>query len=77
MQTYRTRKQGNSITITVPKDLNVEAGQEFVVIQGEGGSFTYIPKLDDIFLIAEENNLDLRPTEEVWEDDYLSGHETI
>lgn len=53
MLTVKTRKQGNAVTVTVPKALGIEPGQEYVVIKGENGAFTYVPKLEDIFEKAE------------------------
>lgn len=68
MKTVKTRKQGNAITVTVPKSLNIEAGKEYVVVKGENGSFVYVPKVEDIFEKAETEGIDLR-TENEWGDD--------
>jgi len=76
MLTAKTRQQGNEIVIDVPESLGIEAGQEYVVIKGEKGTFTYIPKLEDIFEKAEKEDLDLRPVG-VWFDDDAVGRENI
>jgi hypothetical protein len=61
MLTVKTRKEGNEVTVTVPKSLYVEPGKEYIVVKGENGAFTYIPKLEDIFEKAKNDNLNLRP----------------
>lgn len=76
MRTVKTRKQGNAVTVTVPKNLNIEPGKEYVVMKGENGSFTYIPKLEDIFEKAEREELDLRPND-IWENDNPTGRELM
>jgi antitoxin component of MazEF toxin-antitoxin module len=77
MLTVKTRKQGNAVTVTVPKSLNVEPGKEYVVVKGESGAFTYVPKLEDIFEKAEKDNLDLRPDTDAWTDTEQIGRERI
>lgn len=77
MLTVKTRKQGNAVTVTVPKSLDVEPGKEYVVLKGENGAFTYVPKLEDIFEKAEKENLDLRPESDAWENDETVGRESI
>ncbi|GAA0354209.1 AbrB family transcriptional regulator [Alkalibacterium iburiense] len=76
MRTIKTRKQGNAITVTVPKSLNVEAGEEYIVIKGDGGAFTYIPKEKNIFHEAYERGVDLRVEDEI-EEDYPLGRELL
>lgn len=49
MSTIKARKQGNSIVITIPSALGVEAGEEFFVIKKDNGSITLIPKVEDHF----------------------------
>ena len=77
MLTVKTRKQGNAVTVTVPKSLNVDPGKEYVVVKGENGAFTYVPKLEDVFEKAEKENLDLRPDTDAWSDTEPSGRESI
>lgn len=76
MLTVKTRKQGNAVTVTVPKALGIEPGQEYVVIKGENGAFTYVPKLEDIFEKAEREDLDLRPSD-ILPDDEPTGRESL
>jgi len=76
MLTVKTRQQGDEVVINIPKSLGIEPGQEYVVIKGENGAFTYVPKLEDIFEKAKRENLDLRPNG-VWFDDDLTGRESI
>ena len=76
MLIVKTIKQGNTIVVTVPETLGVEPGKEYVVMKGEKGAFTYIPKLEDIFEKAEKENLNLRPEKNVWaNDDEAVGRE--
>ena len=49
MATVKARKQGNSIMITIPSSLEVEAGTEFFFIRKENGAITLIPKENDHF----------------------------
>jgi len=76
MLTAKTRKQGNEVVIDVPGSLGIEPGKKYVVVKGEEGAFTYIPKLEDVFEKAEKEDLDLRPTG-VWFDDDSVGRESF
>jgi len=49
MAIIKARKEGNSIVITIPSSLGVEAGLEFFFIKKENGSITLIPKEEDRF----------------------------
>lgn len=75
MITVKTRKQGNVVIITVPKELNIEARKKYVVVKGENEAFIYVPKLEDIFDKAEREGLDLRPKDE-WRNDEPAGRES-
>ena len=76
MLIVKTIKQGNTIVVTVPETLGVEPGKEYVVMKGENGAFTYIPKSEAIFEKAENENLNLRPEKNVWaNDDEAVGRE--
>lgn len=74
MLTVKTRKQGNAVTVTVPKSLNIEPGREYIVVKGENGAFSYVPKLEDVFEKAEREDLDLRPEDE-WGNEEAVGRE--
>jgi hypothetical protein len=39
MNTVKTRKVGNSVTLTIPSELAVEAGKEFVGYRNKRGLF--------------------------------------
>lgn len=49
MSTIKARKQGNSIMITIPSALGVQAGEEFFFIKKDNGAITLIPKEEDHF----------------------------
>ncbi|KLI77073.1 MULTISPECIES: type II toxin-antitoxin system PemI/MazE family antitoxin [Lacticaseibacillus] len=42
--TIKARKVGNSITLTVPKEIKVADGTEFTVEQRRDGAILYLPK---------------------------------
>ena len=44
MNTVKTRKVGNSITVTIPKNLGMTEGQEMVVYKGIDGVIVLQPK---------------------------------
>ncbi|OTP44378.1 AbrB family transcriptional regulator [Enterococcus faecalis] len=45
----KTRKQGNSLVITIPATLGVKEGEEFVILRKNNGSIALIPKVEDFF----------------------------
>ena len=45
MDLVKTRKVGNSLTITIPKRLEVEEGAEFAVYRGIDGAIVLAPKI--------------------------------
>lgn len=49
MSAIKTRKQGNSIMITIPSSFGVKEGEEFFVIKKDNGAITLIPKVEDHF----------------------------
>ena len=49
MTTVKTRKVGNSLTITIPKELAVEVGQEFTVYKGVDDIIVLAPKIANPF----------------------------
>lgn len=73
----KTRKQGNAIVLTVPTKFNLQPDQEYVAVKGELGSITYIPKVDNIFEKALDNNENLRFEDEFIEDTNLTGREEV
>ncbi|MGH2143816.1 type II toxin-antitoxin system PemI/MazE family antitoxin, partial [Enterococcus faecalis] len=49
MTSTKTRKQGNSLVITIPATLGVKEGEEFVILRKNNGSIALIPKVEDFF----------------------------
>ncbi|EJN93601.1 type II toxin-antitoxin system PemI/MazE family antitoxin [Streptococcus ratti] len=49
MATVKARKVGNSMTVTIPKDLKVKEGTEFSVYRGVDGVIVLAPKLANPF----------------------------
>lgn len=49
MNTVKTRKVGNSLIITIPKELKIPAGQEFTVYKGIDNAVVFAPKIIDPF----------------------------
>ncbi len=43
MTVVKARKVGNSITITIPKELDIKTGQEFKVLKGNDGTLLFSP----------------------------------
>lgn len=73
----KTRKQGDEIVLPVPSKFNIKADQEYVAVEGELGSITYIPKMKNIFNEALANKEDLRFEDDFEEDTQLKGGEEI
>ena len=49
MELTRARKQGNSVMITLNKQLGVKEGSEFYIFKDEHCVIQLIPKLEDIY----------------------------
>lgn len=49
MNTVKTRKVGNSVTVTIPKTLNIPEGQEMIVYKGADDIIVLAPKIPDPF----------------------------
>ena len=54
MDTVKTRKVGNSLTVTIPKALDVPEGQEMVVYKGADNVIVLAPKIADPFAEAAD-----------------------
>lgn len=54
MNTVKTRKVGNSLTVTIPKSLNVPEGQEMIVYKGTDNIIVLAPKIQDPFTGTED-----------------------
>lgn len=72
----KTRKQGNSLAITVPKKFGIKEGEEFVAFKGRRGGIIYVPKQEDIFEKAVREGQSLR-FEDEFEGDNPVGREMI
>lgn len=77
----KSRKQGNSIVVTLSSKLDIEEGKEFYVYKSESGAITLIPKVEDYFqtLSAEDFIIDdntdsisrnYKPQGSEWADDW-------
>jgi len=69
MSKVKARKQGNSIMVTIPSALGIEAGEEFFVVKKDNGAITMIPKVENPFKNAKdgefytpEENIDYSPS---------------
>ncbi|HHF7019264.1 type II toxin-antitoxin system PemI/MazE family antitoxin [Streptococcus mutans] len=60
MTTVKARKVGNSMTVTIPKSLNIEEGTEFSVYKGIDDVIVLAPKLKNPF----KEKIDLRMTDD-------------
>ncbi|MGC6552658.1 type II toxin-antitoxin system PemI/MazE family antitoxin [Streptococcus sp. VTCC 12905] len=49
MNSVKTRKVGNSLAITIPKDLNIEEVKEFIVYKGVNNVIVLAPKIPNPF----------------------------
>ncbi|API87827.1 hypothetical protein BKP56_00030 [Marinilactibacillus sp. 15R] len=63
----KARKQGNSLTLSIPKKFGVEEGQEFMAFKGRRGGVVYVPVQEDIFEKALEEGRSLRYEESLEE----------
>ena len=45
METVITRKVGNSVTVTIPKGLNISIGREYHVYKGADGVIVFAPRI--------------------------------
>lgn len=56
--TVKTRKQGNSIMITIPSSFKIAANQEYEPIIDENGVISFLPVRGNLF--KQDPNYDLR-----------------
>ena len=54
MNYIKTRKVGNSVTITLPKELNVTVGEEYSVYKGKDGTILLSPGKKDLLSDATD-----------------------
>ncbi len=60
MTIVKTHKVGNFITVTIPKELGIESGQEFIIEKGRQNVIFLVLRLDNPF----DGISDLRMTDE-------------
>lgn len=72
----KTRKQGNSLVVTLPAaaDNKLESNQEYYVSYSKDGAIILTPKIEDPFLIAEPGEY---YEADVWRDMPKSGDELL
>ncbi|MGT2828504.1 AbrB family transcriptional regulator [Streptococcus hillyeri] len=70
MNFVKARKVGNSITVTLPKDLGITTGQEFLIEKGRNDVIMLVPKIANPF-----NGLDDLSMEDDFEGVTLLDHE--
>lgn len=49
MNTVKTRKVGNSLTVTIPKEFGMKEGTELVVFKGKNDVIVLAPKIQNPF----------------------------
>jgi len=47
METVKTRKVGNSVTVTIPQELNISIGEEYCVYKGVDDIIVFAPKIQN------------------------------
>lgn len=55
MDTVKTRKQGNAVMVTLASKFNVPEGKTYYIIKESDGTISLIPKIEDYFINAKEN----------------------
>ena len=66
----KAKKVGNTMTLTVPKELKIAEGTEFTVEQRSDGSIVYLPTRHNPFE-SDRSRQDLRQAEVTLEQDIL------
>lgn len=76
MLTTRTRKNGNSIVVTLPttKEIKQEVDKEYIVVYGKDETITLIPKLEDPFANVASGSY---YEEDLWEEMLAVGKEVL
>ncbi|MDR1473557.1 MAG: AbrB family transcriptional regulator [Lactobacillales bacterium] len=74
----KTRKQGNSVVLSVPKEIKVDLNKEFEVFQEEDGAIIFLPVHKNIY--KENPDYDFRGDLEyagIIENNDLKGKENV
>ncbi|MDR2834522.1 MAG: AbrB family transcriptional regulator [Streptococcaceae bacterium] len=74
MLEMKTVKRGNSISLSVPKELELNLSMTFLVKKYPDGSMLLVPKIENPFLGGEYGDL---YTPDVWEDMPAVGMEIL
>jgi len=53
METVKTRKVGNSVTITIPRELDISIGKEYCVYKGVDDIIVFAPKIENPLVNSE------------------------
>ncbi|WP_125714856.1 type II toxin-antitoxin system PemI/MazE family antitoxin [Companilactobacillus kedongensis] len=59
----KTRKQGNSIVISIPSEFKIPAGREYMAMADSEGNLIFTPKAENIFTGSDSE--DLRPSRDL------------
>lgn len=55
MDTVKTRLQDDEVIVTLDHKFNIPAGKTFYICEEQNGTISLIPKVDDYFATAKEN----------------------
>lgn len=55
MDTVKTRKQGNAVMVTLASKFGIPEGKTYYIVKDEDGTISLIPKIEDYFVNAKEN----------------------
>ena len=75
MKISKTKKEGDSVIITIPAELGVAEGEEFYLQRSNNGTILLVPKIRDYFEDALEGEFRQRLE---WENLYtMQGREEV
>lgn len=55
MDTVKTYKHGHNVAITLDRKFNIPPGKTYYICEEDNGTISLIPKIDDYFANANEN----------------------
>ncbi|MGM9904101.1 hypothetical protein A5844_002155 [Enterococcus sp. 10A9_DIV0425] len=55
MDTVKTRKQGNAVMVTLASKYGIPAGKTYYISKEDDGTISLIPKIEDYFATAKQN----------------------
>ncbi|MGM0338836.1 type II toxin-antitoxin system PemI/MazE family antitoxin [Enterococcus sp. AZ007] len=65
MDTVKTRKQGNAVMVTLASKFEVPEGKTYYISKESDGTISLIPKIEDYFVNAKENEFIDKEDEQV------------